>query len=304
MWAKARQLLSHTHLLVEASQISAPRHVPATARGTATAASSACIASGKGGTGKSLVSASLATLLGEEGRTLLLDADLGVGNAHIMQDVSPPLSIADVVEDRCSLRSILCPCRKGVDLLPAGSGYAHLATLDPEVLHRLALDIEALESEYRHLVVDSAAGISNQTLAFAAAADVVVVVTTVDVTAMTDAYALLKVLWQRRALATPLLVVNRASSVDEARTAAERICGVAHKFLGREPRYIGHLPEDRAAFRCVQRRLPVVVGEPESELATALRRLALAVRAECARVGAQGLGRNLASRVLYAPRAG
>jgi Mrp family chromosome partitioning ATPase len=51
-------------------------------------AASLCVASGKGGTGKSIVSASLAHLLSASGRTLLVDADLGVGNAHILQDVT------------------------------------------------------------------------------------------------------------------------------------------------------------------------------------------------------------------------
>jgi flagellar biosynthesis protein FlhG len=304
MWAKARELWNRAHPSGGAwpgdSRPSRTEPERATAR-----AASVCIASGKGGTGKSLVSASLATLLARGGRTLILDADLGVGNAHILQDVSPELSIADVVEERCTLRSILCTCRAGVDLLAAGSGYAHLAALPLEVLHRLAVEIESLESEYRHLVVDSAAGISTQTLAFAAASDVVLVVTTPDVTAMTDAYALLKVLWQRRPLVTPLLVVNRATSSEEARTAADRIASVAAKFLGREPRYVGFLPEDRAAFRSVQRRLPVVVAEPESELARSLADLGTAVRAESERVGAGGLGRTLAGRVFqHAPRAG
>ncbi len=304
MWPKTRPVWNRARTPGGAWQRD-PRKARAEPERASRRASSICIASGKGGTGKSLVCASLATLLAELGRTLILDADFGVGNAHILQDAAPERSIADVVEERCSLRSILCACRTGVDLLGAGSGYAHLASLPPDVLHRLALEIEGLEREYQHLVVDSAAGISTQTLSFVAAADVTVVVTTPDVTAMTDAYALLKVLWQRRPTATPLLVVNRASSAEEARTTADRIVAVAAKFLGREPRCVGFLPEDRAAFRSVQRRLPVVVAEPDSELARALLDLSLLVQAESMRAGAAGLGRMLAGRVFqHGPRAG
>src|SRR5262245_19798340 len=57
---------------------------------------SLCVASGKGGTGKSIVSASLAALFSPRGRTLLVDADFGVGNAHILQDVSPTVTCVDV----------------------------------------------------------------------------------------------------------------------------------------------------------------------------------------------------------------
>src|SRR5438093_670 len=61
-------------------------------------AASLCVASGKGGTGKSVVTASLGDILARHGRTLIVDADLGVGNAHILQDVTPELSFVEVVD--------------------------------------------------------------------------------------------------------------------------------------------------------------------------------------------------------------
>ena len=263
---------------------------------------SICVASGKGGTGKSLLTASLAAQLAENDRTLVLDADFGVGNAHILQDLHPKQSIADFIDQDCRLRDIVARCSDQIDLIAGGSGYARLASLAPDQLVAIATGLEDLEGEYGYLVVDSAAGISMQTLSFAASADVVVVITTPDVTAMTDAYAFLKVLWQRRSTATPLLVVNRVESEDEAKSVAERITGVSHKFLRRRPRYAGFLIEDRAAFRSVQRRCPVVTAEPDSPLAEAMRGVVASVMKECERVVPRGLGRNLAYRVLRAPK--
>lgn len=132
-----------------------------------------------------------------------------------------------------------------------------------------------VEPDYDFLLVDSAAGLSRQTVAFAAACDQTVLVTTPDVTAMTDAYAFLKVfvrqcaaLGQQREL--PLLVVNRATSDQEAKEVGSRLRDVTGKFLDQRLEVLGWIPEDRAVFRCTQRRQSVVSGEPESEFGRAL----------------------------------
>lgn len=264
-------------------------------------ASSLCVASGKGGTGKSVVSASLANLLSHGGKTLIVDADMGVGNAHILQNVVPEHSFVDVVEGRCSVRDIRVPCRAELDLLAAGSGVSRMAGLSSYEMHLVACGLESVELEYKYLLVDSAAGISTQTVAFAAASDVVLIVTTPDVTALTDAYAFLKVLLQRKADSTPLFVVNRATSDEEGEHVAERMRSVARKFLGREPRFIGTLPDDRAVVRSVNERAPAIESDPTSPFAVAMRRVGVTLIEELARVHAKGVGRSLLRSAGYTP---
>jgi flagellar biosynthesis protein FlhG len=264
-------------------------------------ASSLCIASGKGGTGKSVVSASLAALLSKCGRTLIVDADMGVGNAHILQNIAPEHSFVDVVEGRLAVRDIRASCSAELDLVAAGSGVSRMAGLSTYEMHLVACGLEQLELEYKHLIVDSAAGISNQTVAFAAASDIVLIVTTPDVTALTDAYAFLKVLLQRRPDSQPLFVVNRTLSDEEGEHVAERMRSVARKFLGREPRYIGALPDDRAVVRSVHDRAPTVESEPDSPFAQALQRLSVALKKELDRARPRGLGRSLLRSAGYAP---
>jgi flagellar biosynthesis protein FlhG len=176
-----------------------------------------------------------------------------------------------------------------------------MAGLSSWEMHMLARGIEAIEMEYRSLFVDSAAGISNQTIAFAAASDVVLIVTTPDVTALTDAYAFLKALLLRRGDCEPLFAVNRATSDEEARSVADRMIAVSRKFLGREPRFVGALPEDRAVAKSVNTRTPTVLAEPGSPFSGAIESLALRVRAELERQQPKGLGRSLLRTVGYAP---
>lgn len=261
-------------------------------------ARSICVASGKGGTGKSSVAASLATLLARRGRTLLLDADLGCANAHILQDVHPEYSFADVIAGDRGIADIVTPCHDGLDLLPGGSGFARLAGLRTYELEMIGRGLSRLEPDYEHLVVDSAAGLSRQTVAFAAACDMALLVTTPDVTAMTDAYAFLKVFVRQCGVQgierpMPILVVNRAADAAEGESVARRLQDVVMKFLGQRMEYLTALPDDRAAFRCTQRRTTIVQGEPESELALALGTLSTSILARLARVENFGIGRRL-----------
>jgi flagellar biosynthesis protein FlhG len=265
-------------------------------------ASSLCIASGKGGTGKSVVSASLGTLFSEVGRTLILDADLGVGNAHILQDVSPAASLVEVVEGTSSVRDVLVSCTRDLDLIAAGSGVPRMAELTRCELDLVAAGIEELEAEYRYVLVDSAAGVSRQTLAFAQACDLVCLVTTGDLTAMTDAYAMLKLLHrtsQRGEAANgdgvaPFLVVNRARGAAEAEDVFQRISRVSERFLGLAPVYAGFVPEDPIVATCVNRRGSVLRLEPGTPFARAIEELGTLLLGELARRPACGLGRRLA----------
>jgi flagellar biosynthesis protein FlhG len=297
-WDHARRLLHLSSTWPGAVAASPAGHQ---APAAAVRAASLCVASGKGGTGKSVVTASVADVFARRGRTLIVDADLGVGNAHILQDVTPDLSFVDVVDGKLSVHEIRVECRENLDLLGGGSGVSRMAGLSSWEMHMLARGIEALETDYAHLVVDSAAGISSQTIAFAAASDVVLIVTTPDVTALTDAYAFLKALLARRGDCDPLFAVNRAASDEEAASVAERMVAVSRKFLGREPRFVGSLPEDRAVARSVNARVPVVRSEPGSAFARALETLAGRLIQELELHSAAGLGRSMMRSAGYVP---
>jgi flagellar biosynthesis protein FlhG len=288
------------------SALDAPRSNGSSASQAPRPAASVCVASGKGGTGKSVVTASLATMLATRGNTLVVDADLGVGNAHILFDLAPPHSLVDVVHGQRRVREVVVPCGERLALVAGGSGVSHMARLSAYELHLVAQGIEEIERDYDFVVVDSGAGISEQTLAFASACDVVLVVTTPDLTAMTDAYALLKVLLARAPTCVPLLVVNRVvDELDEhadhaAERVAERLCSVCRRFLAREPRFIGRVPEDRAVGRSIAARRPVLSFAPGSPSALALHVLALPLIEELVHAPRRGLGRSLVESVGFA----
>jgi len=300
--------LRQDHLV---SAFPAPRSTPCPAVNQTTAgepriaavrARSLCVVSGKGGTGKSVAAASLARVFSRKGRTLIFDADLGIGNAHILQGNSPKETLADVLGGSTSLANAVHTCSEGLDLVAGGSGVARLATLSSPDLAQIGAELANLERDYSYLVADCGAGISETTLAFARASDTLLIVTTPDLTAMTDAYAFLKVLGQTRPGSRPLLMINRALDEPEAAAAATRICDVSLRFLQHEPEWIGWIPEDRAVFESVKNREPLIHHAPNSPAAIAFGNVASTIQERVDTQHARGLGRRLAAGALSALR--
>lgn len=258
-------------------------------------AASLCIASGKGGTGKSVITASISAFCAARGRTLLIDADLGMGNAHILQGVQPEASLVDFIEGGQSIGDIRTSCGEGLDLLAGGSGIPHMAGLRREDRVRLSEQLAELELAYQFLVLDSAAGISSQTMAFATAADRLLLVVTPDVTSMTDAYGFLKVHSQVRPAGEVLFLVNRAVDEAQAYRTADRFREVSREFLGVEPRWIGFLPEDPAVGASVNHQKPLLIDDPFSRAGRALSGIAAQVFSELECLSPRGLGRSLAA---------
>lgn len=284
-WERARSLIGLAHATPDVER-AAGRRLPAR---------SICVASGKGGTGKSVISASLAALLSRRGRVLLVDADLGAGNAHILQNASPERSLVDVVQGAREIDDVLTACGPQLDLLAAGCGVPHMAGLSAQELASIASGLRALEHDYDWCVVDSAAGLSDQTLAFAHGADLVVIVTTPDLTAMTDAYAFYKVLSSLRGEQSIGLLVNRAGSAEEAAAVAQRVEEVSLRFLGHAPGSLGWLGEDARVRHAVNNRRPVVREDPSAAFSGGVERLVERIESEFVARMPRGLGSSMAA---------
>ena len=233
------------------------------------------IASGKGGVGKSHLAANLAVALGEQGaRVLLVDADLSQANLDLLLGVHPRFDLQHVLNGEKAIEEILVTGPAGVTLVPASSGVPELADLDDYRREVMLRALSHLESEYDLMLIDTASGVSRQATSFCLAADDVVVVTTPEMPAFSDAYGLIKLLLGRGLTRPPHLLVSMATTAEEAEETAHRIRLVARRFLRIEIENWGWVPYDPAIPGAVRRQEPVILAFPHCPAALAYRALA------------------------------
>jgi flagellar biosynthesis protein FlhG len=234
-----------------------------------------CIASGKGGVGKSMLASNLAVIRAKQGeRVCLIDFDAGLANAHLLLGLSPRYDIGDLIAGRVTAKEAIIQGPEGVSLLSGGVGRTALANPTRRELDKLYKQLRPLEDEYDLLIIDHGAGLGYSTVTHLAATKNLILVTNPEVTALSDAYALYK---QARSVNPEIvagLVVNRARDESTAHQARERFETVAQRFLGHVPDYIGWIPQDDEIYWSVQQRKPVCLGAPDSEAAIALEKIA------------------------------
>jgi flagellar biosynthesis protein FlhG len=230
-----------------------------------------CVASGKGGTGKSIISSNLAVLRAKRGeRVLLVDFDAGLANAHLLLGLAPQYDLSHVLQGQVSAEEALVEGPAGVWLLSGGVGRHVLANPTRRELDRLFRALLPLEELFDLIVIDHGAGLSYATVTHLAAATVLLLVTNHEVTALSDGYALYK----RARLVNPTirvgLVVNRVQDEPRALSAWERFQNASQRFLGHAPEFVGWVAADPAVARSVELRVPVALLDPESPAARAI----------------------------------
>jgi flagellar biosynthesis protein FlhG len=229
------------------------------------------IASGKGGVGKTNISANLAVCLAAAGRRVVVfDADFGLANLDIVLGVNSKYNLSHFVKGCRSLEEICQPAGAGVDIVCGFSGIEGLAEMSDFARERIIGALEVLSDNYDVVIVDAAAGIGKSVQAFCMASDHTVLVTTPEPAAITDVYTLLKALTIKRYDGRLSLLVNMASSVTEGRKVYRQIALAATQFLDVRLHHAGVLVRDEHVGLAVKKRQPVVLEYPKCVATQAL----------------------------------
>ena len=235
------------------------------------------VTSGKGGVGKTFVAANLAAALARLGeRVLVLDADLGLANLDVVLNLAPRTTLHDVFSGRAELEDAVTPAPGGFSVLLAGSGLVEYSRLTAEVRDKLIEVIETMAPRYDRILIDTGAGISDVVLHAVSLAQEVLVVVTSEPTAMTDAYATIKVLSQQQQRGLMHLVVNQTERLGEARTIRSQLQLVVDRFVNPgaavavKVQLLGEIPADNAVRESVKRRQLLLEVSPGSPAAKAI----------------------------------
>jgi flagellar biosynthesis protein FlhG len=225
--------------------------------------------------GKSNIAAAMAVLLGQCGkRVLLVDGDLALANIDVLFGMKPRTTLQHVIRDGRSVEEALIEAPAGITLLPAGSGLQDLTHLGEGQLEELLAAFRVLDARMDYILFDTPAGISLTVTAFLEPSEQVVLVTMPEPTAVTDAYALVKVLARRGRRDRIGVLVNQADKA-QARSIFRGLALVTEQFLDTSLEFLGHVPHDPHVGEAVRRQQPIALAYPDSPLVAALRPIAL-----------------------------
>ncbi len=226
------------------------------------------ISGGKGGVGKTNVSVNLGVALGSLGRRVtLLDADLGLANVDVLLGLKPRHTLKDVLDGTCSLTDVLVEGPKGLSIVPAASGLQEMVQLKPQEHAGLIGAFSEIAYRMDVLLIDTAAGISDEVMSFLCAAQEVLLVVCNEPTSITDAYALIKVLNQRYGVQRVRVVCNMVRSDEREDAAFVKLKNVTERFLDVHLLSAGSISYDDHLRRAVQKQRAVTDLYPTSRVA-------------------------------------
>jgi flagellar biosynthesis protein FlhG len=233
------------------------------------------ITSGKGGVGKTNVVINVASALARRGfRVGILDADFGLGNIDVMLGLAPTWHLGHVLAGERTLAEIVVEGPLGIRIVPASSGVRALTALTKTQWARLTDLIRDVSSGLDYLLIDTAAGISDNVVELVTAADRAIVVTSFDPAAIVDAYAVIMVVTAAQTRTDLGVVVSIARDADEANLVFRQIDMASTKFLNRTLRYYGAIVSDPAVRDAVLAQRPVVDHLPQARASRCFRILA------------------------------
>jgi flagellar biosynthesis protein FlhG len=187
------------------------------------------VASGKGGVGKSMISANIANILAQRGYKVgVFDASIGLANQDIIFNAKAKRNLLNVLKGECTLEDIVININDNLLLIPGESGDEIFNFSHGDIYSKLIEASDFLDT-LDYLIIDTSSGIGKNVQTFLEHADEVIIVTIPDPTAITDAYALIKITSNINENIN--LIVNSTESDSEGRFIYERIRKVAQNNL-------------------------------------------------------------------------
>lgn len=233
------------------------------------------VTSGKGGVGKTNFAVNMAIALAQmDLKVILVDADLGLANVDVILGMIPQYHLGHVVSGEKTVDEVLVDGPEGIKVIASGSGLQDLANLSEWRLDQCVRELGRLEEMADIIIFDTGAGLSRNVVRFILAAQEVIIITTPEPTAMTDAYSIVKVIASKNPNTKIRLVVNMVHQEKEGVQVVDRLRLVAKRFLDIEIDRLGLLFHDPVVPMAVREQQPFILSHPHSIVAQSIKQMA------------------------------
>lgn len=234
------------------------------------------VTSGKGGVGKTNITVNLAIALSNLGfKVAILDVDFGFANVDVMLGISTRYTLLDLIRGERNIFEVLTNGPNNIQFLSGGSGVEELIQLDKEQIGNFISNISLLDKLFDVILIDTGAGLSKSVMSFILAADEVLLVTTPEPTAITDAYAMIKMISKKDRHKIVKVLVNKAESLKEATDILNKLFMVSDKFLSFRLQKTGYILEDDCVPKAVKQQKPFCLSYPKSHASQQITELAM-----------------------------
>lgn len=229
------------------------------------------VTSGKGGVGKSNFALNFAlSLVQQNKKVLIFDVDLGFANVDVLLGRSPKESIASMLDKELSIWDIIEEGPNGVLFISGGTGFNDLFRLDEEKMNKFFHELSVIQGHVDYIILDTGAGLSEENLRFILAADDVILVTTPEPTAVTDAYAVVKMVHSKDRNVHMKLIINQCTSEKEGKQTADNFKKVTEQFLNKRIETLGFIPSDIHVINSVKKQIPFLLAFPNCDASKAV----------------------------------
>ncbi|MBS3815279.1 MAG: cell division ATPase MinD [Hadesarchaea archaeon] len=230
------------------------------------------ISSGKGGTGKTMLTANLGIAIANQGYDVtILDGDLGMANLGLVMGINNcSVTFLDVLRGEASPNEATYE-NFGVKIIPTGFRFEDtfeiLADTNEEHIEEI---IKELLRETNFLLIDAPAGITDATVISIASAREMLPITNPNYSSLVDCYKTIRLANVLGSWTRGLVINKTGKSSDVSQEEIEHFMG---KTIGSLPILAG-IPEDPKVQEAEREEVPVTIYEPESRASIAIHDLA------------------------------